>query len=153
MDRDTVLELFDRCGDMVYRIALSYLRSPQEAEDLVQTVFLRLLEGNIAVYEGKERSLLAKMTINRCKDILRSAKRYADVPLDDLALLAPPEDREVFRAIMELPEKYRSVMTLHCLEGYSLREISRLLHIGPSAVSMRLHRAKNILKQQLGRDQ
>ena len=45
MEQETVLELFDRYADMVYRIALSYLRSPQEAEDVVQTVFLKLLEG------------------------------------------------------------------------------------------------------------
>ena len=37
MEQETVLELFDRYADMVYRIALSYLRSPQEAEDVVQT--------------------------------------------------------------------------------------------------------------------
>lgn len=42
MEQETVLELFDRYADMVYRIALSYLRSPQEAEDVVQTVFLKL---------------------------------------------------------------------------------------------------------------
>ena len=44
MEQETVLVLFDRYADMVYRIALSYLRSPQEAEDVVQTVFLKLLE-------------------------------------------------------------------------------------------------------------
>lgn len=153
MDRETVLELFDRHGDMVYRVALSYLRSPQEAEDVVQTVFLKLLEGGAVPHTGKERTFLTKIAINRCKDILRAAKRYADTPLEELALLAPPEEQDLFRAIMELPEKYRAVVTLHYLEGYSFREIAQILHIGPSAVSMRLHRARGILKQQLGRDQ
>lgn len=45
MEQETVLELFDRYADMVYRIALSYLRSPQEAEDVVQTVFLKTVGG------------------------------------------------------------------------------------------------------------
>ena len=58
MEQETVLELFDRYADMVYRIALSYLRSPQEAEDVVQTVFLKLLEGGMIVYPGKERSMI-----------------------------------------------------------------------------------------------
>lgn len=153
MDRETVLELFDRYGDMVYRVALSYLRSPQEAEDVAQTVFLKLLEGSAAAYPGKERAFLTKVTVNRCKDILRSAKRYVDTPLEDLVLLAPSEDRDLFRVILELPEKYRVVVALHYLEGYSFREIAQILHISPSAVSMRLHRARGILKQQLGRDQ
>lgn len=153
MERETVLELFDRYGDMVYRTALGFLRSSQEAEDVVQAVFLKLLEGKAVAHEGKERAFLTKITVNHCKNILRSAKQYVDSPLEELALLAPPEERELFLAIMELPEKYRSVVTLHYLEGYSFREIAQLLHIGPSAVSMRIFRAKDILKQQLGREQ
>ena len=153
MDRETVLGLFDSYGDMVYRIALSYLRSPQEAEDVVQTVFLKLLEGSAVAHVGKERAFLTKVTVNRCKDLLRRARQYADIPLEELVLLAPPEEQDLFRTMMELPEKYRVVVALHYLEGYSLREIAQILHISPSAVSMRLHRARGILKQQLGRDQ
>ena len=130
MDRERVLELFDRYGDMVYRVALGYLRSSQEAEDAVQTVFLKLLEGAGSPWPGR-----------------------ADTPLEELDLPAPPEDQEVFRAVMDLPEKYRLAVTLHCFEGYTFQEIARLLHIGPSAVSMRVHRAKTILKQQLGREE
>lgn len=152
MERVTVLELFERYGDMVYRIALSYLRSPQDAEDAVQTVFLKLLDGKGEAYAGKEKAFLARLTVNYCKDVLRTAKRYEDTPLDELVLLASTEDRDLFRAVVELPEKYRVVVMLHCLEGYSFREISQLLHIGTSAVSMRLHRARNILKQQIGGD-
>ena len=151
MEQKTVLELFDRYADMVYRIALSYLRSQQEAEDVVQTVFLRLLEGGITVYPGKERAFLTKITINHCKNLLSTARRHETIALDETVLLTQPEDQDIFLAIMELPEKYRTVVSLHCIEGYSFREISEFLHIGISAVSMRLHRAKGILKQQIGR--
>ena len=147
-----VIELFDRYADMVYRIALSYLRSPQEAEDVVQTVFLKLLEGGMIVYPGKERAFLTKVTINHCKNLLTAVKKHEAIPLDEAVLLIQPEDRDIFYAVMELPEKYRAVVSLHYFEGYSFREISEFLHIGISAVSMRLHRAKNILKKQLGRD-
>lgn len=133
MERETVLELFDRYADMVYRVALSYLRSLQEAEDVVQTVFLKLLEGNVAVYPGKERAFLTKITINRCKNFLSAAKRHETVPLDGAVLLVQPEDRDLFRAVMELPEKYRIVVGLHYFEGCSFREISELLHIGAPA--------------------
>ena len=152
MEREIVLELFDRYADMVYRVALSYLRSPQEAEDAAQTVFLKLLEGSTEIYAGKERAFLTKITINHCKNVLSAAKRHETLPLDETAQFAQPEDRELFHAVMELPEKYRIVVSLHYFEGYSLREISQLLHIGISAVSMRLYRAKNILKKQIGRD-
>jgi len=152
MEKEKVLELFDRYADMVYRIALSYLRSPQEAEDIVQTVFLKLLEGNVIVYPGKERAFLTKVTINYCKNLLSAAKKHEAVPLDETVMLVQPEDRNLFRAVMELPEKYRVVVMLHYFEGYSFREISKFLHIGISAVSMRLHRAKGILKKLFGRD-
>ena len=153
MERETVLELFDRYADMMYRVALAYLRAPQEAEDAVQSVFLKLLEGGATIYPGKERAFLTKVTVNHCKNLLRAAKQHETVPLDEtVLLLTQPEDREVFRAVMELPEKYRIVVSLHCLEGYSCREISEILHIGVSAVSMRLHRARIILKEQIGRN-
>lgn len=152
MEQDTVLELFDRYADTVYRVALGWLRSPQEAEDAVQTVFLKLLEGNAQVFPGKEHAFLTKITINHCKNILSAAKRHESVPLEDVVLPVPPEDRELLRAVMELPEKYRAVVTLHYFEGYSFQEIAKLLHTGVSAVSMRLHRARGMLKKQLGRD-
>ena len=152
MEQEIVLEIFDRYADMVYRIALSYLRSPQEAEDVVQAVFLKLLEGGMTIYPGKEQAFLTKVTINRCKNLISAAKKHEAVPLDETVLLTQPEDRDVFRAVMELPEKYRTVVSLHYFEGYSFREISEFLHIGVSAVSMRLHRAKGILKEQIGRD-
>lgn len=152
MEQEIVLELFDRYADMVYRIALSYLRSPQDAEDIVQTVFLQLFAEELTIYAGREQAFLTKITINRCKNVLRASKRHETVSLDEVVLPVQPEDWDVFRAVMELPEKYRTVVSLHYFEGYSFREISEFLHIGISAVSMRLHRARSILKKQLGRD-
>ena len=58
----------------------------------------------------------------------------------------------MLRTVMELPEKYRLVVVLHCLEGYSFSEIAGFLHITASAVSMRLHRARKLLNEELGRD-
>ena len=154
MEQNIVLELFDHYADMVYRIALSYLRSTQDAEDTVQTIFLKLMENDIKIITGKERVFLTKVTINHCKNLLNATKRHESIPLDEVEgiLFSQTEDREVFRAVMELPEKYRLVVCLHYFEGYSFREIAQLLHIGISAVSMRLYRAKSILKSKIGGD-
>lgn len=154
MEQKIVLELYDQYADMVYRIALSYLHSTHDAEDTVQTIFLKLMESDIKIISGKERAFLTKVTINHCKNLLNATKRHESIPLDEVEgiLFSQPEEREVFRAVMELPEKYRLVVCLHYFEGYSFREIAQLLHIGISAVSMRLHRAKNILKNKIGGD-
>lgn len=152
MEKETVVLLFDQHADMVYRIALSYLRSTQEAEDVVQSVFLKLLEGKAKAYPGKEREFLTKITINHCKNLLSAAKKHKAISLDDVVLTVPQEDRDIFRAVMGLPEKYKAVVILHYFEGYTFREISKFLHISISTVSMRLYRARNILKKQFGRD-
>ena len=119
----------------------------------MQAVFCRLLEKELTIWPGRERAFLTKLTINHCKNQLAAAKRFVPEALDELRLPAEPEDRAVLRAVMELPEKYRLVVVLHCLEGYSFSEIAGLLQLTPSAVSMRLHRARKMLREQLGRDQ
>ena len=137
MKREQVLALYDTYADSVYRVALGYLRSPHDAEDAVQAVFCKLMEQKLSVYPGRERAFLTKLTVNYCKNQLAAAKRFVPDALDDL---------------MELPEKYRLVVVLHCMEGYSCFEIAGFLHISVSAVSMRLHRARKMLDEQLGRD-
>jgi len=137
MKREQVLALYDAYADSIYRVALGYLRSPHDAEDAVQAVFCKLMEQKLSVYPGRE---------------LAAAKRFVPDALDDLILPAEPADRTLYRAVMELPEKYRVVIVLHCMEGYALSEIAGFLHITTSAVSMRLHRARKMLDEQLGRD-
>ena len=139
--------------DLMFYLALRILGSQQDAEDAVQAVFCRLLEKELTIWPGRERAFLTKLTINHCKNQLAAAKRFAPEALDELRLPAEPGDRAVLRAVMELPEKYRLVVVLHCLEGYSFSEIAGMLQLTPSAVSMRLHRARKMLREQLGRDQ
>ena len=152
MKREQVLALYDAYADSIYRVALGYLRSPHDAEDAVQAVFCKLMEQKLSVYPGRERAFLTKLTVNYCKNQLAAAKRFVPDALDDLVLPAEPEDRALYRAVMELPEKYRLVVVLHCLERYSCSELAGFLRVSVSAVSMRLHRARKMLDEQLGRD-
>ena len=152
MKREQVLTLYDAYADSVYRVALGYLRSPHDAEDAVQAVFCKLLERELTIYPERERAFLTKLTVNHCKNQLAARKRFVPDAWDALILPAEPEDRALLRAVLELPEKYRMVIVLHCMEGYSFSEIAGFLHITASAVSMRLHRARKRLDEQLGRD-
>jgi len=144
-----LLELFDQYSNMVYRIAFSYLRQSHDAEDAVQSVFMKLIEGKAQPNVGKERAFLARITVNYCKDILRSAWKQRIVPLDDTIKFEHEEDSELFHAVMTLPDKLRIVIHLHYYEGYGFSEIASFLKIGASAVSMRLYRAKKILNDKL----
>lgn len=145
MTEERLLALFAEYHNMVYRLALSCTRSVQDAEDLVQTVFLKLLEGK-SPPEGKEKAWLAKVTINAGRDLLRSAPKSRWEPLEE-TLPAPEEESGLFQTVMALPPKYRAAVYLHYYEGYTLAETARLLHTGVSAVSMRLHRARKLIQQ------
>lgn len=145
------LPLFDRYHNMVYRMALTATRSRQDAEDIVQTVFLKLLSTNETTRPQPdcERAWLVRVTINACRDLTRFLLRQKTEPLDESIPFSTPEERGLFDAVLTLPTKYRVTVHLHYYEGYTLAEIGELLHISPSAVSMRLHRARQLLRSKL----
>lgn len=143
------LPLFDAYHNMVYRLALTSTRSVEDAEDITQTVFLKLLKNPTPITPGKEKAWLAQVTVNACRDLMRSFWRRRIQPLDETIPFYDSEESGLFAAVMALPDKSRVVVHLHYYEGYSYEEIGQILHIRPSAVSMRLHRARNLLWSKL----
>lgn len=152
MDKVSFTRAVETYQDMVYRVALHSLASPQDADDAVQEVFLRLFGhgGELAGEEHLRRWLL-RVTVNYCKDVLKSPWRKRRAPLEAAALPAfrAPEEQGLYEAVMALPEKYRTVLDLFYYEELSVREIAELLRIGPSAVTTRLSRARGKLKEKL----
>lgn len=148
-----VMELFQRYRDDVYRLALSYARLVQEAEDVAQTVFLKLMEQE-SLTPGKEKAWLMQVTANQCRSLLRSSWWKTTAPLDE-SLACPFETEEqidLFQAVMELPPKYRVTVYLHYFEGYSTGEIAQLLKLTRSAVTTRLQRSRQLLRDKLKED-
>ena len=146
------LGLFQQYKDPVYRLALSMTGSAADAEDVCQTVFLKVLEKQPDLLPGKERAWLFQVTANECRSLWRRLKRRGTVPLDQAAELAAPEDGALLRQVMELSPKDRTVLYLHYFEGFSTQETGALLHISHSAVTTRLLRARQRLKEQMGED-
>ena len=152
MNRDELLALFDRYHNAVYRLALSFTRSVPDAEDITQDVFLKLLDRAPKLQSGNEKAYLMQMCVNACRDLRRSAWHSRRAELSDDIAFTEPEESGLFDAVMALPQKLRVVVHLHYGEGYSGAEIAALLHCSPSAVSMRLHRARKLLRQKLEED-
>lgn len=140
--------LFRKYKDDVYRLALSYTKSVQEAEDVCQTVFLKLMEQE-SITSGKERAWLMQVTANECRNLLRSGWWRKTAELDETIAVQPPEYSGVFQAVMGLKPKYRVVIYLHYYEQYTTQEIAQLLRISQSTVTTRLSRARQTLKEQL----
>lgn len=142
-----VQELFEAYKDMVYRLALSYLGNTDDAQDISQEVFLRLLRWNERIRSGAERAWLTRVTINCCKDLLSSRVPTREVEETDAVYF--PESTDLKDAILSLPRDYRIVVYLYYYEAYSSREIADLLKVSQSVVTTRLHRARHHLKKLL----
>lgn len=142
-----VESLFERYKDEVYRLALSFTRNPQEAEDVCQTVFLKLLESSVT--PGKERAWLMQVTVNRCRSLLRSSWWRKTAPLEECPMVWEPQRNGVLAALMALPPRYRVVLYLHYYECLGSAEIGKLLHISQSTVTTRLSRGRQLLKDAL----
>lgn len=138
--------------DGIFRLALNYMGSFAEAEDVTQNVLIRLYKAR-RPFESPEhlRRWLVRVTINESKRMLLSPWRRTESLelLEDRAAL-PEENRELFRAVMALPEKYRVPMYLYYYEGYSTEELAKLLKISGSTVRTRLRRGRAQLKDSLG---
>ena len=144
--------LFQRYKDPVYRLTLSMTGSPADAEDVCQTVFLKLLEKRPALAPEKERAWLLQVTANECRSLWRRLRRRPTVPLDAAAELAAPPADSLLRRIMELPRGDQAVLYLHYYEGFSTQEVGEMLRISRSAVTTRLLRARKKLKDILEED-
>lgn len=146
----------EQYSDMVRRICLCHLKNDADTEDVFQTVFLKYLLYN-GTFESAEheKAWFVRVTINACKDHLRSLFRHSALCLEDLeetAAAAPPEQHEVLEAVLSLPLKYKDVIYLHYYEGYSAGEIGKLLHKRENTIYSLLSRGRGMLKEKLGGD-
>lgn len=138
-----------RYMDMVFRLAFSYMKSTSDADDVTQNVLLRLLK-NAKPFESEEhaRFWLVRVTVNECKRALRSPWRRAG-DIEEYANelhFETQEHSELFYAVMELPEKYRTAIYLYYYEDYSTDEIARLTGTPAATVRTRLRRGRELLR-------
>ena len=155
MDNREYRAAVDAYGDMVYRIALNQTRSAADADDVTQTVFMRLYAKPPADAGGDRlKHWLIRVTANECKSLWRSAWRRR-VSLQEVTdeHLPPafdePDHERLYDALAALPEKCRIVVHLFYFEGYGTREIAEVLGIREPTVRTRLTRARKLLRQQL----
>ena len=146
----------ERYADTVRRICMIHLKSHADTEDIFQNVFLKyVLSSTVFESEEHEKAWFIRVTINACRDLLKSFFRSRTVSLDTL-LDQPADldetDRTVLDAVLALPPKYRDVVYLHYYEGYTAPQIADMLHKNVNTVYTLLYRTKQALKQTLGGD-
>ena len=154
MNKSEFADAVKRNDQRLFLIALSFTHSRADAEDILQNVFLKLWQ-NKKVFESAEHmdKWLTRVCVNESRNLLRSPFRSRVAELEeaaDIQVFDSPRDGDLFRAVMSLQEKERTVIHLFYYEDLSVAEIAKTLRISPSAVKTRLNRARNKLKEALG---
>ena len=160
-----VERLFRAHHDRVFRTAHRITGSPADAEDVLQTVFLRLVksEESYDLSENPE-AYLSRAAINASLDLLRSRGRTKPVDLDEMEIEALPSrtqnpeaahaDRELHRLIRDavagLGKTAGEMFVLRYYEGYDNQEIAKVLSTSPMVVGVVLHRARTKLRKEIG---
>ena len=159
---DTVVErLIEQYGQEVYKIAYFYMKETQLAEDVFQEVFYKVIKNYHKFnHQSSEKTWLIRITINTCKDMLRTSwiKRVTTfgVLQDSGNEYEKPYDiekketnKELYELIQRLPQKYKEILLLFYYKDLTYEEISEILQIPEGTVRSRLSRAREKLKKMM----
>ncbi|WP_114491488.1 RNA polymerase sigma factor [Candidatus Ulvibacter alkanivorans] len=155
-DREAQGELYRRYKDHLFRLCLKYCKNRTEAEDTLQESFLTIFS-KIEQYNGKGsfEGWMTRITINKAiakyhkfRFTLPIKEDIVEQPIMEVKKLTHSLD-EVLTLVQQLPDRYRLVFSLYCLDGYSHKEIAKLLNISVGTSKSNLHRAKQFLKERL----
>ena len=144
---DWMEEIVKRHENKLYRTALAIVGNNAEAEDIIQEVFVRLFQKQPEFESSShEVAWLIRVTVNLCKNALRSHWWKKTVPLLDTHPVQEDEQHDIMQAVFALPPKYRAVIHLYYFEGYQTKEIAELTGQKESTVRQHLTRARRKLK-------
>jgi RNA polymerase sigma-70 factor (ECF subfamily) len=153
--------LYRRHASKLYATCLQYSGNDEEARDILQEGFIKIFE-NLGYYkfEGSFEGWMRRIMVNTALEKFRSKHNLYRV--DDIDSIQEPdadpnnqdyaglEAADLLEIIRELPPKYRMVFNLYAIEGYTHKEISKLINISEGTSKSNLSRARNILQRRVG---
>lgn len=152
------LDLYNLYSNDVLRLAFSFTKNIFEAEDIVQSVFIKLYQELKKDYDKDiVKKWLLKVTANECKNSFKIAWRKKVVLQDEVLqnevdLRETLKNDEVSEALLKLPVKYRNIIYLYYYEGYKIDEISEILNLKSSNIKTLLSRGREKMKKLLEED-
>ena len=154
-------ELYERYATDVLRVAYYYLGNREQAEDVTQDVFVKLIINHPELEPGREKAWLLKVALNRCRDLWRSSwikkvilghPQFECFPAPDMiGRLA--DQQTLSEAVSRLKPEFKEVVLLFYYQGFSVSEIALMLDIAEGTVSSRLSRAREKLQKELKGDE
>lgn len=150
MELKTVEEIIEKYANMVYRIALTRTGTVENAEDIFQEVFLKYSEKKPKLKnEEHEKAWFIRVTINLSKNYKNSAWNKKIVTLDENIIFENKAENNVFSAVCELPQNYKTVIYLLYYEGYKVKEIAEILKSKEGTIKTWLSRGREMLKEKI----
>lgn len=162
MDNRQFEQALQQYSDMVFRIAYSYFRNKEDAEDIYQNVFFKLFANKKTFHDEEHRKRwLIRVTLNECHSLQYSPWKRKRQDCEDMERLLEKqtgqENRkydfldmyEVTEMLYSLPEKYSIVLYLYYYEEYSTKEIAVILKRAESTIRTQLMRGKEMLKKKI----
>ncbi len=147
--KDAFSFAFKQFTDTVYRVALHNTANFADAEDVTQEVFIKLLEANKAFRDSEHlKAWLIRVTINLCRDKMKKSSRETLVE-NVVSYKTGEEKADVLEAVKSLPENYRNTIYLHYYEGYTAKEIGKILDAKENTVLSWLSRGRDALRKEL----
>ncbi len=150
-----IADVYNKYSDMLFRIALMQSGNKDDAMDAVQDVYLKYMGSNVLfISSDHEKAWFIRSVVNRCHDIYRKNSVRDHEELSSAENVSYTEyfgsdNFSVVEAVEKLPEKIKTVIILHYLEGFSVEETAKMLKLSVSAVKMRLSRGRDALKSLL----
>jgi RNA polymerase sigma-70 factor (ECF subfamily) len=155
---DLLMKWIQQYYDRLTYVAFTYVRDQSRAEDLVQQTFMNAY---LSIHRLKDPSRpfpwLVRIVINQCLNVTRNSRReqpteflpeQRSISTEDI-YMQQSRDKEVYAAIMSLPDKFRTPIILFYFEELSIREIADALKLSEGAVKTRLSRGRDQLKNKL----
>lgn len=147
--KDAFSFAFTQYTDTVYRVAVHNTRCKSDAEDVTQEVFVKLLESSKKFKDGEHlKAWLIRVTINECRTLMRKYSRETEQSAE-IADCAVYDGNSVLEAVKALPENYRNAIYLHYYEGYTAKEIGKILDSKENTVLSWLSRGRAALRKEM----
>lgn len=147
-------EVLNKYGDLIFRTCLILLGNTEDAQDAVQDTMIKYIRKAPKFQdENHEKAWLLKVSSNRCKDIIRYRMNHSKFDVEILEQFSDEsEDTGILEALMQIPEKYRLVLTLYYVDEYKIEEIAEIINRTASAVKMRLKKGRELLRKKYGEE-
>ena len=151
VDKRYIEMAVEKYGTMLFRLCLTLVKDYDDAEDAVQDTYIKYLTKAPQFNDSEhEKAWLIRVATNICKNMIRFRKRNSSLCLEEIGEIGVSEtDSGIFEAIMSLPAKYKLVMDLHYIEGYTASEISAITGTSVGALKASYHLAQEKIRLNL----